>query len=83
MSNIKKRYLRKKNFRHGMDVLRFEGHHIYEQHLIKVFLSPFDSKRWITDNGVDTLAYGHVATRLSAAQQVMNSYIEKRLALSF
>ena len=25
----------------------------------KVSLSPFDSKRWIVENGVDTLAYGH------------------------
>ena len=27
--------------------------------LNKVSLSPFDSKRWIAKNGVDTLAYGH------------------------
>ena len=35
----------KKTFRHGMHVLRSEGHHIYGQHLNKVSLSPFDSKR--------------------------------------
>ena len=46
----------KKTFRHGMDVLRSEKHHIYGQHLNKVSLSPFDSKRWIAENGVDTLA---------------------------
>jgi hypothetical protein len=49
----------KKTFRHGMDVLRSERHRIYGQHLNKVSLSPFDSKRWIAENGVDTLAYGH------------------------
>jgi hypothetical protein len=49
----------KKTFRHGMDVLRSEKHHIYGQHLNKVSLSPFDSKRWIAENGVDTHAYGH------------------------
>ena len=49
----------KKTFRHGMDVLRSERHRIYGQHLNKVSLSPFDSKRWIDANGVDTLAYGH------------------------
>ena len=49
----------KKTFRHGMDVLRSEGHQIYGQHLNKISLSPFDSKRWIAENGVDTLAYGH------------------------
>ena len=49
----------KQTFRHGMDVLRSERHRIYGQHLNKVSLSPFDSKRWIEKNGVDTLAYGH------------------------
>ena len=42
----------KQTFRHGMDVLRSER-------LNKVSLSPFDSKRWIAENGVNTLAYGH------------------------
>ena len=49
----------KKTFRHGNDVLRSEKHHIYGQHLNKVSLSPFDSKRWIAKNGMDTLAYWH------------------------
>ena len=49
----------KQTFRHGMDVLRSERHRIYGQHLNKVSLSPFDFKRWIAKNGVDTLAYGH------------------------
>ena len=49
----------RKTFRHGMDVLRSEGHRIYGQHLNKVSLSLFDSKRWIAKNGIDTLAYGN------------------------
>ena len=49
----------KQTFRYGMDVLRSECHRIYGQHLNKVSLSPFDSKRWISKNGVNTLAYGH------------------------
>ena len=49
----------KQTFRHGMDVLRSEKHRIYGQRLNKVSLSSFDSKRWIAENGVDTLAYGH------------------------
>ena len=55
----KEALFRKQTFHHGMDVLRSERHHIYGQHLNKVSLSPFDSKRWIAGNGVDTLAYGH------------------------
>ena len=42
-----------------MDVLRSMGHQIYGQHLNKISLSPFDSKRLILDNGIDTQAYGY------------------------
>ena len=55
----KEALVEKQTFRHGMDVLRSERHHIYGQRLNKILLSPFDSKRWIAENGVDTLAYGH------------------------
>ena len=46
-------------FPHGMDALRSERHRIYAQRLNKVSVSPFDSKQWIAENGLDTLAYGH------------------------
>ena len=59
--NVVQKHIRhdKKTFRHGMDMLRSEGHRIYGQHLNKVSLSPFDSKRWIAEDGVTTLAYGN------------------------
>ena len=44
----------KMTFRHGMNVLRSQKHHIYGQHINKISLSPFESKRYITENGVDT-----------------------------
>ena len=53
----------RKTYRHGMDVLRSEHHIIFGQHLNKISLSPFDSKRWIAKDGVETLAYGHRCTR--------------------
>ena len=71
----------KLTFRHGMDVLRSERHHIYGQHLNKVSLSPFDSKRWIAENGVDTLAYGH-ADAVPAGhvtQSVKDAFIDELL----
>jgi len=49
----------KKAFWHGMNILRSVGHEIYGMHVNKISLSPFDSKRWIVDDGVNTLAYGH------------------------
>ena len=61
----KEALFKRKTFRHGMDVLRSERHQIYGLRVNKVSLSPFDSKRWIAENGVDTLAYGHEATPLS------------------
>ena len=69
----------KKTFRHGMDVLRSERHHIYGQHLNKVSLFPFDSKRWIAENGVDTLAYGHRGAQPAGTAE-MNAFIEELLA---
>lgn len=49
----------KKTFRHEMNILRSEHHEIYGMKINKVSLSPFDSKRWITEDGINTLAYGH------------------------
>ena len=66
----------KKTFRHGMDVLRSEKHHIYGQHLNKVSLSPFDSKRWIAENGVDTLAYGHKDALPAGAAELLRDVWE-------
>ena len=49
----------KKKLLHGMNILRSEGHEIYGMHLNKISLSPFDSKRWIGDDGIHTKAYGY------------------------
>ena len=57
----------------GMNVLRSVRHHIYGQHLNKISLSSFDSKSWIAENGVDTLAYGHK----DAIPTEMDGYIEE------
>ncbi|MEW8333911.1 MAG: hypothetical protein AB2692_23475 [Candidatus Thiodiazotropha sp.] len=77
-SQFKEALFEKQTFRHGMDVLRSECHRIYGQHLNKVSLSPFDSKRWIAKNGVDTLAYGHHGID-ATSQQEMDAYIEELL----
>ena len=42
-----------KQLRHGMNILRSEGHVIYGMYVNKISLSPFDSKRWIDDDGPD------------------------------
>ena len=43
----------------GMNILRSEGHEIYGMHVNKISLSPFDSKCWIADDGINTNAYGY------------------------
>ena len=52
-------------------MLRSERHHIFGQHLNNVSLSPFDSKRWIAESGVDTPAYGYAVETAA-----MNAYID-------
>ena len=49
----------KQQLSHGMNILRSEGHEIYGMHVIKISLSPFDSKCWIADDGINTNAYGY------------------------
>ena len=68
----------KTTFHHDMNVLRSERHHIYGQRLYKVSLSPFDSKRWIAENGVETLDYGH-RDALPTGTAEMNAYIDEFL----
>ena len=87
--NVVKRHIRheqykealfeKQTLRHSMDVLRSERHHIYGQRLNKVSLSPFDSKPWIAENGVDTLPYGHKEA-LPAGAAEMDAYIDELLS---
>ena len=57
--NYKEALFDKKFFRHDMNMLRSYNHQIYGLRMNKISLSPLDTKRWITDDGVNTLAYGH------------------------
>ena len=57
--NYKDASFTKTAFKHGMNMLRSKNHEIFEIHLNKTSISPFDSKRWIKEDGVHTLAYGH------------------------
>ena len=44
---------------HKMKILRSEGHEMYGMCMNKISISPFDTKRWISDDGIQTQAYGH------------------------
>ena len=57
--NYKDALFNRQTFKHGMDMLRSEDHQILMVHLNKTTLSPSDSKRWIKEDGIHTLAYGH------------------------
>ena len=61
----------KKQLWHGMNILRSQGHEIYGMHLNKVSLSAFDSKRWITDDGIHTNAYGYMGPTFKDAEKKM------------
>ena len=61
--NYKEALFGLRTFKHGMSRLRSKGHQIFGEHLTKTTLSPFDSKRWIKEDGINTLAYGHKDAR--------------------
>ena len=50
--------------KHEMHCLRSEKHRVYGMQTNKVSLAPYDSKRWIADDGIKTLAYGHYLVRV-------------------
>ena len=59
--HYKEALFEKKQLWHGMNMLCSEGHEIYGLRVNKVSLSPFDTKRCISENSVHTMAYGHKA----------------------
>ncbi len=42
-----------------MKLIRSQKHRIYTMDINKVSLSAYDDKRWITDDGISSFAYGH------------------------
>ena len=50
----------KKVYSHGMPGLRSRAHTIYGETVHKVALAPLDTKRYMLDDGISTLAYGHI-----------------------
>jgi hypothetical protein len=49
----------KKEKRHKMNSIRSYGHQIHSITQDKISLSAFDGKRWICEDGISTLAFGH------------------------
>ncbi|MEH0008405.1 MAG: hypothetical protein V6Z82_06750 [Flavobacteriales bacterium] len=57
--NFKEALCERKEAYRTMNFLRSYGHEIHGIQMNKLSISPYDSKRWICDNGITTLAYGH------------------------
>ena len=55
--NYKEALFEKKQFWNGMNILRSQKHSIFGMNVNKISLSPFDSKRWIEEDGINTKAY--------------------------
>ena len=49
-------------YRADMNIFKSEGHVIHSVNIKKVALSAFDTKRWLCDDAVSTLAHGHYKT---------------------
>ena len=58
-SEFKDVLFNKKVFRHPMKKIACGNHKIYTQESNKISVSRFDDKRYILDDGINTLAYGH------------------------
>ena len=56
----------KEVFHRDMPGLRSRAHTIYGETVHKVALAPLDTKRYILDDGISTLAFGHVGIPTSA-----------------
>ena len=61
--HYKEALIERKQYMHKMKILRSEGHEMYGMCMNKISISPFDTKRWVADDGIHTLAYGHRAIR--------------------
>lgn len=44
------------------NVIKYKGHQIGTYHQNKAALTAFETKRWIKNDGINTLAYGHYET---------------------
>ena len=51
--------INKKIIRHNMSGIKPINHRMYTYVSNKICLSVFDDKRYIKDDGINTLAYGH------------------------
>ncbi len=50
---------RNKVFKHSFNTLRSDKHNMFLSNVEKCSLSPFDDKRYILSNGINTLPYGY------------------------
>ena len=57
--HYKEALFERKQFMHKMKILRSEGHEMYGMCMNKISISPFDTKHWIADDGIQTRAYGY------------------------
>ena len=69
----------KRQLWHGMNMLGSEGHEIYGMHVNKISLSPFDSKRWIEEDGIHTHAYGYNPMLKEADLLAAEEYLQSLL----
>ena len=57
--NYKDTLFKQSQMRHTMKTIRSKNHQLYSYEINKKSLSCFDDKRYISEDGVHTLAYGH------------------------
>ena len=51
------------------NTIRSHNHELYSEKVRKVGLSPFDDKRFVLDNGYNTLAHGHYKAKMALSER--------------
>ena len=69
---VKKAHLRHEHFKDCLEslktyavkqnIIKSRAHTISSYHITKIALTAFDTKRWIQNDNIHTLAYGHYTT---------------------
>ena len=66
-----------------MTQLRSPCHQILANEIDKVAVSSFDDKRFILDNGISSLAFGHHRITFESGQVIESMFFLKNLTSSF
>ena len=76
--NYRDALLHSKQLNHNMKTIRSVNHQLGSYNVNKVSLSGYDDKRYILDDGISSLAYGHYSTTYKHKQKGRHSRTQRK-----